>query len=92
MKMFDDYLMRFPGRFIEHLMQEKLEQVSLSFLVDDMSKHWGGNAANIAYSMALFGLNPKVMGTVGRDFGDYRSWLERAGVDCGVMRYLRRRN
>src|SRR5689334_9966593 len=70
-----DYLMRFPGRFTDHLMREKLDQVSLSFLVEDMSKHWGGNAANIAYSLALFGLRPKVMGTVGRDFGDYRLWL-----------------
>ncbi len=83
-----DYLMRFPGRFVEHLMREKLDQVSLSFLVDDMSKHWGGNAANIAYSLALFGLRPKVMGTVGRDFGDYRLWLEGAGVDCSTVRQI----
>ncbi len=83
-----DYLMRFPGRFTDHLMREKLDQVSLSFLVDDMTKHWGGNAANIAYSLALFGLHPKVMGTVGRDFGDYRLWLERAGVDCSTVRQI----
>ncbi len=83
-----DYLMRFPGRFVEHLMREHSHEVSLSFLVDDMSKHWGGNAANIAYSLGLFGLHPKVMGTVGRDFGDYRLWLERAGVDCSTVRQI----
>lgn len=83
-----DYLMRFPGRFIDHLMGDKLDQVSLSFLVDDMSKHWGGNAANIAYSLALLGSNPKVFGTVGRDFGDYRLWLERVGVDCSTVRQI----
>ncbi|HVU11530.1 MAG TPA: carbohydrate kinase family protein [Phototrophicaceae bacterium] len=83
-----DYLMRFPGRFVEHLMREHSYEVSLSFLVDDMSKHWGGNAANIAYSLGLFGLRPKVMGTVGRDFGDYRLWLERAGVDCSTVRQI----
>ncbi|MEP7293199.1 MAG: carbohydrate kinase family protein [Chloroflexota bacterium] len=83
-----DYLMRFPGHFTEHLMREKLDQVTLSFLVEDMSKHWGGNAANIAYSMALLGLHPKVMGTVGRDFGDYRLWLERAGVDCSLVQQI----
>jgi adenosine kinase len=81
-----DYLMRFPGRFTEHLMPEKLHEVSLSFLVDDMTKHWGGNGANIAYTLALFGLRPKVFGTVGRDFGDYRLWLERVGVDCSTVR------
>jgi adenosine kinase len=50
-----------------------------------MTKHWGGVAANIAFTMAKFGLRPKLMGTVGRDFGDYRRWLEGNGVDCGTV-------
>lgn len=83
-----DYLMRFPGRFTEYLIPEQLHQVSLSFLVDDMTKHWGGVAANIAYTMGLLGLRPRLMGTVGRDFGDYRLWLERAGVDCSTVREI----
>ncbi len=83
-----DYLMRFPGRFADHLLREQLHQVSLSFLVDDMSKHWGGNAANIAYTMALLGMRPKLFGTVGRDFGDYRLWLESVGVDCSTVRQI----
>lgn len=80
-----DYLMRFPGRFSEHFLKDELHQVSLSFLVDEMTKHWGGNAANIAYTMALLGSKPKLMGTVGRDFPDYRQWLESHGVDCSLV-------
>lgn len=80
-----DYLMRFPGRFQQHFLPDELHNLSLSFLVDDMTKHWGGTAANIAYTMALFGARPKLMGTVGRDFGDYRRWLEAAGVDCSAV-------
>lgn len=83
-----DYLMRFPGRFTDHLIGDQLHQVSLSFLVEDMTKHWGGVAANIAYTMALVGLKPKLMGTVGRDFGDYRTWLESAGVDTSTVRQI----
>ena len=83
-----DYLMRFPGRFTDHLIKEDLHQVSLSFLVEDMTRHWGGVAANISYSMALFGLRPKLMGTVGRDFEDYRRWLTGAGVDTSTVRQL----
>lgn len=83
-----DYLMRFPGRFTDHFIQDKLHQVSLSFLVDDMTKHWGGVAANIAFSMALLGMRPKLMGTVGRDFADYRKWLEDVGVDTSTVRQL----
>src|SRR5262245_53996268 len=80
-----DYLMRFPGHFTDHFIHDHLHQVSLSFLVDDMTKHWGGVAANIAYNMALLGMKPKLMGTVGRDFPDYRKWLEGAGVDCSTV-------
>ncbi len=80
-----DYLMRFPGRFQQHFIPDELHDLSLSFLVDDMTKHWGGTAANIAFTMAKFGLQPKLMGTVGRDFGDYRSWLESNGVDCSTV-------
>lgn len=83
-----DYLMRFPGRFTDHLIGDQLHQISLSFLVEDMTKHWGGVAANIAYTMALLGMRPKLMGTVGRDFGDYRDWLDRAGVDTSTIRQL----
>ncbi|MDQ7027239.1 MAG: carbohydrate kinase family protein [Anaerolineae bacterium] len=80
-----DYLMRFPGSFREHIMADALEQVSLSFLVEDMTKHWGGVAANIAFNMAKLGLNPRLMGTVGRDFPDYRKWLESVGVDTSTV-------
>jgi adenosine kinase len=83
-----DYLMRFPGRFADHLIPESLHQISVSFLVEDMTRHWGGVAANIAYSMALFGMRPKLMGTVGRDFEDYRRWLNSAGVDTSTVRQL----
>lgn len=80
-----DYLMRFPGSFKEHIVTEALQQVSLSFLVDDMTKHWGGVAANIAFNMAKLGLSPRLMGTVGRDFRDYRAWLEDIGVDTSTV-------
>lgn len=83
-----DYLMRFPGRFTDHIIVENLHQVSLSFLVEDMTKHWGGVAANISYTMGLLGLRPRLFGTVGRDFGDYRRWLERVGVDCSTVRQI----
>jgi adenosine kinase len=39
-------------------------------------------AANIAFGMANLGEKPLLVGAVGEDFVDYRSWLERHGVDC----------
>ncbi|MEJ3745292.1 carbohydrate kinase family protein [Actinomycetes bacterium KLBMP 9797] len=77
-----DHLMHFPGRFAEQLLADQLDKVSLSFLVDDLVVRRGGIAANIAFGMAQFGLRPVLLGAVGSDFADYRSWLERHGVDC----------
>jgi adenosine kinase len=81
-----DYLMSFPGRFTEHFLPEHLSRVSLSFLVDSMDKRRGGCAPNIAYTLALLGERPVLMGTAGQDFGDYRRWLEAAGVDTSLVK------
>lgn len=80
-----DYLMSFPGKFTEHLLPEHFKSVSLSFLVDSMDKRRGGVAPNIAYTLALLGEKPALMGAAGQDFGDYRRWLEAAGVDTSLV-------
>jgi adenosine kinase len=77
-----DHLMHFPGKFSEQLLADQLHQVSLSFLVDDLVVRRGGVAANIAFGMGQLGEHPILVGAVGEDFADYRSWLERHGVDC----------
>jgi adenosine kinase len=59
--------------------------VSLSFLVDDLVVRRGGVAANIAFGMAQLGERPVLMGAVGSDFDEYRSWLERNGVNCDFV-------
>jgi adenosine kinase len=80
-----DYLMTFPGHFKEQILPERLGSISLSFLVDSMSRQRGGVAPNIAYTMALLGERPRVMATVGQDFEDYRAWLEAKGVNTALM-------
>jgi adenosine kinase len=79
-----DYLMTFPGRFVEHILPEQLHHISVSFLVDEMRRQRGGCAANIAYNLALLGERPQLMGTVGQDFREYRAWLEQQGVDTSL--------
>ncbi len=83
-----DYLMTFPGLFVEQFLPERLGSISLSFLVDSMSRQRGGIAPNIAYTMALLGECPHVMATVGEDFADYRTWLDSKGVDTSLMQVV----
>ncbi|MHA6793423.1 carbohydrate kinase family protein [Pseudonocardia bannensis] len=74
--------MHFPGKFNDQLVAEQLQRVSLSFLVDDLVLRRGGVAGNISYALGVLGQAPVLVGAVGSDFADYRSWLERHGVDC----------
>ena len=83
-----DYLMSFPGKFTEHFLAEHMQRVSLSFLVDTMDKRRGGCAPNIAYTLALLGERPYLMGTAGQDFGDYRTWLEAANIDTSLVKQV----
>jgi adenosine kinase len=83
-----DYLMSFPGKFIEHFLPEHMHRISLSFLVDTMDKRRGGCAPNIAYTLALLGERPYLMAVAGQDFGDYRQWLDSAGVDTSLVRQV----
>ncbi len=78
--------MTFPGKFTEQLIADKLNKVSLSFLVDDLAIRRGGVAANIAFGLGVLGLRPLLVGAVGADFEDYRRWLEDHGVSTAGVR------
>ncbi|MUL82389.1 MULTISPECIES: carbohydrate kinase family protein [unclassified Mycolicibacterium] len=80
-----DHLMRFPGKFSEQLLADHLQKVSLSFLVDDLVIHRGGVAGNMAFAIGTLGGDVALVGAAGQDFGEYRSWLEGANVDCGSV-------
>jgi adenosine kinase len=80
-----DHLMTFPGRFVDSLIADKLDTLSVSFLVDGLEVRRGGVGANIAFGLGVLGLRPALVGAVGNDFADYRSWLDRHGVDTASV-------
>src|SRR3954463_14224431 len=77
-----DELMSFPGRFADPLVVDQLDKIALSFLVDDLEIRRGGCAANICFGLGNLGLRPVLVGAVGEDFVNYRSWLGPRNVDC----------
>ena len=84
-----DHLMSFGGRFADSLVVEQLDKLSVSFLVDELEIRRGGVAPNMCFGLARLGLRPVLVGAAGEDFADYRSWLERNGVDTDVGAHLR---
>ncbi len=77
-----DHLMSFAGKFADSLVVEQLDKLSVSFLVQDLEIRRGGVAPNMCFGLGRLGLRPVLVGSAGEDFADYRSWLERHGVDC----------
>lgn len=81
-----DYLMTFPGRFTEHLIPDRMDRLSVSFLVDEMRRVPGGCGPNIAYGLAMLGERPVLLATAGSDAAEYREHLGRQGVDVAHLR------
>ncbi|MEU6351070.1 carbohydrate kinase family protein [Streptomyces sp. NPDC047072] len=87
-----DHLTSFPGRFTDHLLADRLDTVSLSFLVDELEVRRGGVAANISFGLAVLGFTPVLVGAAGTDFADHDAWLREHGVDTRSVRVSRTRH
>jgi adenosine kinase len=81
-----DTIMVFDDRFANHILPDKVHMLSVSFLVPQLRREFGGCAGNIAYNLALLGDLGLPMATVGRDFDPYREWMRRNGVPLDHVR------
>jgi adenosine kinase len=81
-----DHLMMFAGKFTDTIIAEKLDKLSVSFLVSELEIRRGGVAGNISFGLGCLGLRPLLVGTVGQDFADYAAWLTAHGVDTSGVR------
>ncbi len=71
--------MTYRGSFPSALAIENTS-LAVSFLVEHNGREPGGNGANIAYTLALLGLEPILVGAVGHDFHEREKELNRLGV------------
>ena len=83
-----DTIMVFHDRFGNHLLPDQLHVLSVSFLVPQLRREFGGCAGNIAYSLKLLGGEPLPMATVGKDFDPYARWMDRCAIDRRLVTRL----
>ncbi len=76
-----DRIMRFDGEYRDYIHADKLDTLSISIFLQDQTDAHGGVGANIAYTLALLGDKPVLLGSVGGDASAYVKKLELAGVD-----------
>lgn len=73
--------MNFGGRYADHLHPDKLDTVSVSIFLDTLHNAHGGVGANIAYTLALLGHQPILLGSAGHDARIYLEQLAHTGVN-----------
>ncbi len=83
-----DHIMVFRGRFKDVILPDRLHVLNVAFHVPELKRTWGGCAANIAYNLRLVGEEPRLLATVGGDFGAYAEWLDRNGIRRDWLRVL----
>ncbi len=83
-----DTIAVFEGHFKDHILPDRIQSLSVSFLVPGMRKEFGGCAGNIAYNMKLLGGEPVPVATVGEDAGDYIERLKALKIDASRVKVL----
>ena len=83
-----DTIAVFDGRFKEHILPDRIHALSVSFLVPQMRREFGGCAGNIAYNLTLLGGQALPVATVGADADDYLKRFEQLGIDTRHVRVL----
>jgi adenosine kinase len=83
-----DRIMKFGGRFRDHILADQLDNINISFGVDSLTEHIGGTAGNIAYSLSVLGEKPRILASMGRDFHRYFEWLETCGIGTTYIRIV----
>jgi adenosine kinase len=83
-----DTIMVFSDQFSRHILPEQAHVLSVSFMVEQMRREWGGCAGNIAYNLKHIGGEPVVMATVGDDGDDYRERLAAFGIGIEAVRQV----
>lgn len=76
-----DRIMNFDGRYEDLIRADSLDNISLSVFLQSMADTYGGVGANIAYSLALLGDAPVLLGSVGKDAREFMDKLSSQGVD-----------
>ena len=75
-----DTIMVFPDRFKNYILPDQIHILNVAFVTPQLRREYGGCAGNIAYNLKLLGGDPVPMGTVGKDFADYRERLVMLGI------------
>lgn len=81
-----DFIMDFPERFSDQILPHKITSLSLTFRVGNMSKNFGGNGGNIAYTLSLLSTPSTLLTSIGKNDGEaFLEHLKKHHVDTSYV-------
>lgn len=82
-----DVIMDYPDKFINQIQPDKLHQLNLSFVVDNLKKQIGGIATNIGYNFSLLSkVRPIILGVVGKDWKELFIFFKKNKIEIrGIL-------
>ncbi len=83
-----DILLQYDGSFKDAISGANLDALSVSFFSPHYARHHGGTGSNISWNLRLLDQEPLLVGTVGKDGGEYLALLEERGVACDRVQTL----
>ena len=83
-----DRIMDYGGIFGDHLLPDKLDDINVSFTVDNLTENFGGTAGNIAYALHCMGETPVLLGTLGYDHYRYSDRLKELDIDTEFVKII----
>ena len=83
-----DNVLKFEGKFNDHLIESELDNINVSFLCQDLRKEFGGCAGNIIYNLSIINADAFAIGTVGKDAAPYLEWMKKNNIDTSYIRTI----
>lgn len=83
-----DTILRFEGVFADHLLPNSLKTLNLTLQTPVMHKHFGGCAANIAYSLKSLRADPLIVTTVGADATSYLEHFKNDDIRTDAIKVI----
>lgn len=83
-----DSIAVFEDRFKEHILADNVHSLSVSFLVPNLRKEYGGCAGNISYSLNQLGSHAVPVGALGVDGAEYLARFKQLGIDTSMIMML----
>jgi adenosine kinase len=83
-----DEIGHYNGRFVELFKEDRLENLSVSFVVEDTMRFFGGCMGNVAYSLGLLHTPAVLCSLLGQDGHFYSEALKSSGMDIKNLKVV----